>query len=83
MYSTTGSAFIWLVVNVIPNPKDQDKPRRFSFYYLFTDITYKFEYRSSSHYSPNYLTSGDTIFQSICINRAGFKQQKTLLHDLN
>jgi len=46
--STTGSAFVWLVKE-IPIPKNQDNPLRFSFYYLFTDITYKFEYRSSSH----------------------------------
>ena len=37
--STTGSAFVWLVINVIPIPKDQDNPWRFIFYYLFTDIT--------------------------------------------
>jgi len=70
--STTGSAFVWLVVNVILISKDQDNPWRFSFYHLFTDITYKFEYRSSSHYSPNCLTSGE----STCINRAGIKQKK-------
>jgi len=74
--STNGSAFVWLVINVIPIPKDKDNPWRFSFYYLFTDITYKFEYRFSSHYSPNCLTSGETIFQSTCINRAGNKQKK-------
>ena len=78
--STTGSAFVWLVVNVIPIPKDQDNPWRFCFYYLFTDITYKFEYRSSSHYSPNCLSSGETIFQSTCINRAGNKNKINLLH---
>ena len=37
--STTGSAFVWLIVNVMPIPKDQDNPWRFSFYYLFTDIS--------------------------------------------
>ena len=57
--STTGYAFVWLVVNVIPIPKDQDNPWRFSFYFLFTDITYKFEYRSSSNYSLYCQTSGD------------------------
>jgi len=81
--TTTGSAFVWLVVNAIPIPKDQDNPWRFSFYYLFTDITYKFQYRSSSHYSLNCLTSGETIFQSTCINRAGNKHKKTLLQYLN
>jgi len=76
--STTGSAFVWLVVNVIPNPKDQKNPKRFSFYYLFTEITYKFENRSSSHYNPNCLISGETNFQSTCINRAGNKHKKKI-----
>ena len=38
---------LWQVVHVIPIPKDQDNPWRFSFYNLFTDITYKFEYRAT------------------------------------
>ena len=78
--STTGSAFVWLIVNVMQIPKDQDNSWGFSFYYLFTNITFKFEYRSSSHYSPNCMTSGETIFQSTCINREENKQKKNLLH---
>jgi len=75
--STTGSAFVWLVVKAIPIPKDQDIPWRFSFYYLFTDITYKFEYRSSSHLvQTRSLTSGETFFQSTCINRKGKNKRK-------
>jgi len=62
-------------VNVIQNPKDQDQPRRFSFYYLFTKIIYKFEYRSSSNYCPNCLTSGET-YLPVYLYKQSRKQTK-------
>jgi len=79
--STTGSAFVWLVVN--PESEDQDKQKCFSFYYLFTEITFKFEYRSSCHFSPNCPTSSESSSLPVYTEPEANKRKKYFVISIN